>query len=207
MALPDWSRLLLHSHWLPLILFAGAFADAFIASSLLILGEVFFIAAGYAIAALREWWFLSVIWFGAFCGDTTSYLIGRCYGSDLAYQFTRRRPKWRLNYMRAQRLLKARGVITVFSARLAGPISKFMPFIAGTLRMPVFAFLSASTAGIIVGSAQFILVGWLLEKGVKSRYFFNDLFFAHPILMGGFLLSVAAMVIWIVIRWHRRRST
>ncbi len=73
MTLPDWLLGILQSHWLPLIIFTGAFGDAFIVSSLFVFGEFFFIGAGYGIAQDNHWWLLPVTWAGAFLGDCASY--------------------------------------------------------------------------------------------------------------------------------------
>lgn len=108
--------------------------------------------------------------------------------------------------MRAQRLLKTRGAMTVFSARLAGPISKFMPFLAGSLHMPLFSFLLASVTGIIAGTAQFIFAGWFLGKGIGSRHFFYAFFSAHPILIGSAFFACAVLVILLIIRWRKKRA-
>lgn len=198
--LPGWLIDLLQSPWLPVVLFAGALGDALIGTSLFVFGEVFFLGAGYAIASLNSWWLILCVWLGAFCGDLSSFWVGRYHGKKIVNRYFYHRPKWRLNYYRARYLIKTKGAIAVFTARLSGPLSKFMPFIAGTLHMPTGVFLVVSFLGIIVGSAQFIAVGWLVGHGINQRQFLMTLLTSHPWLSA----FVAGLVLLLIVLLLRR---
>lgn len=50
--MPPWLSYALNSHYFSLIIFLGAFGDAFLFSAPFVFGEIFFIAAGYALAHL-----------------------------------------------------------------------------------------------------------------------------------------------------------
>lgn len=174
--LPDWLTALLSSPWMPFILFAGAFGDAFIGTSLFILGEIFFIAGGYVVAKSGEWWLIPLIWSGALLGDMISYWIGRHYGKNIIRKFIRPRAKRRLHYQRAYRLMLKYGGSAIFIARVSGPLSKVMPLLAGTMGFSFMKVLFASTFGIIVATLQFFIIGWCLLNGVDYWHSFWNIF-------------------------------
>ncbi|UJF23784.1 VTT domain-containing protein [Suttonella sp. R2A3] len=167
--MPDWLASWLNTPWLPLLLFAGAFGDAFLFTSVLVFGELFFIASGYVSAQTHNYWLLGIVWLGAFMGDVSSFAFGRHVGVRGIRRITHRRAKWRLNVQRAIRMLRNKGARTVFFARLLGPISKITPFLAGALNMRWRPFLCASGAGVMCASTQFILIGWLLAHGINAH--------------------------------------
>lgn len=164
--MPAWLAACFYSPYLPIILLIGSFGDAFLPTALFIWGEIFFVAGGYAVALHEQYWLILLIWLGAIGGDCISYMIGRHYGMPLLNRLTRKRPKLRLNAQRARRLIQRKGAITLVLARISGPVSKFTPFMAGSLKMPFFPFLIASIIGVLIGTAQFIFAGWALAKGI-----------------------------------------
>lgn len=164
--MPTWLTAFLNSSYLPVLLFLGAFGDAFLPTALFIWGEVFFIAAGYSVMLHQQYWLIPLIWAGAISGDCVSYLLGQRYGFSFLNRFIRKRPKLRLNARRAKGLIQRKGIITLVMARVSGPISKFTPFMAGSLKMPFSSFLLASVMGVLIGTAQFIFAGWALAKGI-----------------------------------------
>lgn len=205
--LPDWLQALLSSAWLPAVLFLGTFGDACLLTSLMIFGEIFFIACGYVIASTQHWWLLLPLWSGALLGDAASYFIGKSVGVRLAYRLIARRPKLRLNYYRAQRFIKEKGVISIFIARITGPIAKFMPFLAGVAKLRFVPFLGASLAGILVGSLQFLLIGWLLASGINYRHLIFAWIKMHWLLSGGILLTALFLIFFTWNVYKKIRST
>lgn len=200
--MPEWLSAWLGSPWLPLLLLAGAFGDAFLFTSLIIFGELFFIAAGYASAHTHHYWLLGCVWLGALIGDISSFAFGRRVGVKGIRRFTHRRAKWRLNIQRAIRMLRNKGARTIFFARLAGPVSKVTPFLAGALQMPWRPFLLASSAGVVCASAQFILIGWLLAHGIKAR----EHIIAWLLADIGWLLMLLLMIIIIFLLYRHRKA-
>lgn len=163
--IPSWLNEWLASPWLPAILALGAFADAFLLTSVFVLGELFFIAAGYTLGLTAQWWLIPLIWGSALLGDLSSYWLGQGYGERIIRRFIHKGAKRRLNYLRAKRLMQKRGGIAIFTARLTGPIAKFMPFLAGTMNVPFYTVLWASLLGVIIGTIQFFIIGWLVAVG------------------------------------------
>lgn len=201
--LPDWLQQLLHSPYLPLIIFLGAFGDAFLFTNLFILGEIFFIAGGYAIASHRNWLLLPLIWLAALLGNCASYYIGRRYGENIVRRFIKIGAKRRLNYQRAKRLIQKHGISAIITARIAGPISKFTPFIAGVLKMRAWQLSLASLCGIVIGTAQFVAMGWFLAKGLNYWQEIRE-FFAENILLCSVLLFCLISLACLI--WRRRKA-
>lgn len=200
--LPDWLHNLLYSPWLPLIIFLGAFGDAFLLTSLFILGEFFFIAGGYAIATQHNWLLLPLIWIAATLGDCISYYIGRHYGESIVKRFIKIGAKRRLNYQRAKRLVQKHGVSAIITARVAGPIAKFTPFIAGVLNMPALKLSLASLLGVILGTAQFIAIGWFLAKGMNYWHELKVFVIDNLLLLLALSLSILSLFYY----YKRRRN-
>lgn len=202
--LPDWLTAWLASPWLPAVLFAGAFADAFIGTSLFVLGELFFVAGGYVLAQHGQWWIVPLIWLGALSGDLISYAIGRYYGKQIVDRFVRRRAKRRLHYRRAYRLMEKRGGMAIFIARITGPLSKLMPLLAGSMKLPFSTVLYDSFWGVIIGTLQFFLIGWALAKGLDYWDWLVQAFTHAPLWRWGMgvvaLLSLIFICRWLKIR-------
>lgn len=164
--MPEWLSVWFNSPYLLFILFAGAFGDAFLPTAIFIWGEIFFVATGYVAALNNQYWAIGIIWLGALLGDCASYMIGRFYGIFLLNRLTRKRPKLRLNARRAKKLIRRRGAVTLILARISGPISKFTPFMAGSLKMSFLHFFIASVIGVLIGTLQFVFAGWALAKSI-----------------------------------------
>lgn len=168
--IPPWLSCALNSHYFSLIIFLGAFGDAFLFSAPFVFGEIFFIAAGYALAHLSGYKIVLLVYTGVVLGDICSFFIGRRYAERILRRLTHKRPRFRLNSIRAARLIKNKGAMTLIIARISGPLSKIMPFMAVSLGMNFIPFLLADFLGVVLGSAQFILAGWALAKGLHGRF-------------------------------------
>ncbi|MGB8078543.1 MAG: hypothetical protein WCF09_11770, partial [Gallionella sp.] len=67
------------------VLFLGAFFETLIPTSLVVLGEVFFVAGALlaGMGILNVWAVLAVLYAGGILGDNSSYWLGRHFGSSL----------------------------------------------------------------------------------------------------------------------------
>ena len=157
----------LHSPWLLALLFGGAMADAIIGVGFFIYGEVFFLLGGYAIASGHGYWIVLLLWSGAWAGDLLSYWLGHKYGKSLLYGRLKKSKRLRANYRKARSQLHQRQKFAIFSARLLGPLSWVMPFIAGVAKVQPRTFMLYSGIGVLIGTTQFIVVGYLLHQGIS----------------------------------------
>ena len=165
--MPNWLTPFIHSAWLPAILFAGAFGDAFIGTSLFVLGEIFFVAGGYAFAVTHDWTVIPLIWLGALFGDLISYAVGTRYGETIIRRFVGKGRKRRLHYHKARLIMLKKGGAAILTARLTGPAAKLMPLLAGSMRVPFNTVLVASTLGVVFGTLQSLLIGYFLAHGIN----------------------------------------
>lgn len=162
-----------HQIYAYLILFLGSYFETLIITSPLIYGEIVFIAGAIlaGMGYLHLWEAMLALYAGGLLGDSTSYWIGRRFGHRVFY-FLNKRPLLgkfftEKNYDRGERYFNKYGGASVFLARLAGPVSWVMPFIAGTFRLAYGQFLKFNIPGVIVGVSQFILIGYLFGKGYQ----------------------------------------
>ena len=187
------------------VLFLGAFFETLIPLSLVVLGEVFFLAGALlaGIGALNVWVVLAVLYGGGILGDNASYWLGRHFGSSLLETMS----SWPLlgrlvhhdNYQRGLAFFERRGAIAIFAARLSGPLSWIMPTMAGVFRLDYPTFLSFNTLGIVIGIGQFIVVGYFFGEYLPSILAFADRF-SSPILASISVLILAGAWYW----WRRR---
>lgn len=203
--LPDWLNQFLYSVWFVPILMLGAFADAFIGTGLFVLGEIFFVAGGYMFALTGNWWLFPLIWLAALVGDLASYFIGIYYGERIIRRFIRKGKRRRLNYLRARRIMQTKGGMAIFTARITGPVAKFMPFLAGSMNLPFKTVFIASFWGVILGTIQFFFIGFFLAQGLNYWDVVWNFIKDNPIFsaLTGILLLSFCVFGW---KYYRRKK-
>jgi membrane-associated protein len=188
------------------VLFMGAFFETLIPTSLVVLGEVFFIPGALlaGMGALNVWAVVAVLYTGGILGDNASYWLGRRYGLSLFERLARWPGVGRLvhhdNYQRGVAFFERRGAIAVFAARLSGPLSKVTPAMAGVFRLDYATFLRFNTPGILIGIGQFIVVGYFFGEYLPSILAWADRFGAAVLALALALMAAGA---WY---WWRRRA-
>lgn len=155
-----------HQRTAYLLLFLGALLETLIPFSLLILGEVIFLAGAVlaGMGVLDLWGVMAALFTGGILGDNLSYGIGRRYGAGLFARLQH----WPLigrqfrqeNYDRAADFFARHGAMAVFIARLSGPLSWITPALAGIFRLNYQTFLRFNTPAVIIGISQFVIVGY-----------------------------------------------
>ena len=188
------------------VLFLGAFFETLIPTSLVVLGEVFFIAGALlaGMAILNVWAVLGVLYAGGILGDNASYWLGRHFGLQLFDSLAHWPLVGRLvhqdNYQRGVVFFERRGAIAVFAARLSGPLSWVMPAMAGVFRLDYATFLRYNTVGIMIGIGQFIVAGYFFGEYLSLIFEWADRF--GSTILASFLTMIAAGA-WY---WWRRRA-
>jgi membrane-associated protein len=188
------------------VLFLGAFFETLIPTSLVVLGEVFFIAGALlaGMGILNVWAVLAVLYAGGILGDNSSYWLGRRFGSSLFDHLARLPVVGRLahsdNYRHGVAFFERRGAIAVFAARLSGPLSWVMPAMAGAFRLDYATFIRFNTLGVMIGIGQFIVVGYFFGAYLPSILEYAARFSATIL---AFLSALVAVGGWY---WRRRRA-
>jgi membrane-associated protein len=149
------------------ILFLGSFFETLIPFSLMIYGEIFFIAGAVLAGAgkLNIWAVAGVLYCGAILGDNSSYWLGRRYGINL-FDVLSKWPVIRHFFKESYKekgiqFFRKRGEAAVFFARLCGPFSWFVPALAGVFQQRYCRFIIFNTLGIIIGIGEFLVLGYL----------------------------------------------
>lgn len=188
------------------VLFLGSFFETLIPTSLVVLGEVFFLAGALlaGMGALNVWVVLGVLYAGGILGDNASYWLGRRYGVSLFEHLARWPLMGRMlhhgTYQRGVAFFERRGALAIFGARLSGPLSWVMPAMAGMFRLKYATFLPFNTLGVVIGIGQFILVGYFFGERLPTILGYVEHFGAAMIAP---LLALIAAGTWY---WLRRRA-
>jgi membrane-associated protein len=174
-----------------IILFLGAFFETLIPFSLLVMGELFFLAgallAGMQVLDVRL--VVIVLCVGGILGDNTSYWLGRNFGEGFFAILPRlpfiKKPVLDGIFHRGMEFFERRGAVAVFAGRLSGPLSWVTPAMAGMFRLDYKTFLRFNTLGVVIGIGQFLVAGYyfgsflpeiIVSVGRWSPYLFFLLF-------------------------------
>lgn len=193
-----------HRSWAYFVLFAGAFFETVIPFSLLVLGEVFFLAGAWlaGLHVLDVWIVMGVLFLGGLLGDNASYWMGRHFGPGLFGRLARwplvGRLVHRENHQRGIAFFRRRGALAVFAARFSGPLSWVTPALAGTFGLNYPVFLRYNTPAVILGISPFIAVGYFFGHYIPAL-----LAWAHTAALAVALGLIAALVL---VTLARRRS-
>ena len=129
-----------HSHYAYIILFFGAICDTLFPISFFIYGEIFFLSGGIlaGMGVLNIFILAPILYAGGIIGDNASYYIGHKYGSRvLAWIHEKGRFSTifkKESQATLTKMLEEKGEISIFLARVGGPIARISPFIIGTLQ-------------------------------------------------------------------------
>lgn len=175
------------------VLFLGAFFETLIPFSLVVMGELFFLAGALlaGMQVLDVWLVVIVLCVGGILGDNASYWLGRYFGAGLFATLPRLpfMKKAVLNniFHRGVEFFERRGAVAVFAGRLSGPLSWVTPAMAGMFRLDYKTFIRFNTLGVVIGIGQFIVAGYFFGTYLPeiiacarrwSPYFFSLLFAA-----------------------------
>ncbi|CCN37601.1 putative SNARE associated Golgi protein [Vibrio nigripulchritudo SO65] len=180
-----------------LMLFGGAFLDALIGPNLIVMGEPFLLAAGYLLQQGTTLGVIAVI-AGAIVGDHLSFGMGRYWGNPIQKKLIRKFPKLRRVFARARILMRKKGAWVITFARLLGPISWVVPFIAGSHGYKWRKFAIYDSIGILLGVGQFVAWGYLIATGLETFNWLNDakVFVAEHKVLLGFLFAFGVLGIY-----------
>lgn len=149
-----------------LVLFAGSYFETLIGFGFFVHGEFFFLPGGIlaGIGVLNIWLVMLVCSVGGFLGDTSSFFIGKKYGKRITDRLfhEKNRHLTPALFEKAKAVFHRSGTRSIFFARFLGPISWITPFVAGTIDVRYKEFLTYNIPGVILGIAQFVLVGYFL---------------------------------------------
>lgn len=101
---------------------------------------------------------------GAITGDQLSYHIGRTYGTTLITQYSIISDQQK---KKAEQFFKRHGPKAVFFSKFMGPVSRIVPFLAGSHSLNHRTFTLYNIIGSICGIGQFILIGYYGFRYVK----------------------------------------
>ncbi len=187
------------------LLFFGAFSETLLPFSLVIYGEVFFIAGAVlaGLGSLDIWGVAAVLYGGGILGDNCSYWLGRHYGPQLLHKISRipgGRYFLRHDYEKKGLAFFGRhGNAAVFLARLCGPLSWFIPALAGSFRLRYSRFVFYNALGVIVGIGEFLIIGYFLGDNLETIFLWLK-------RLGYIPAGIALILLLIVLQRCRRKQ-
>jgi membrane-associated protein len=192
-----------HKNSAYLILFLGSMFETIIGFSFFVYGELFFLAgsimAGMGILDIRE--LIVVLYAGGIIGDSISYFLGFRYGPLIYDKLKNIRYINRYindeNYRKGTLFFQRKGAISIFLARLLGPISWITPFVAGIYKLKYRKFLFYNIPGVIIGIGEFIVVG----------YFFGRHFDKIFKIISNYLYLFVFIVIYLILLYFFLKKT
>lgn len=177
------------------VLFIGAYLETLIPFSLVVFGELFFIAGSVlaGIGKLNIWIVAAVLYLGGILGDSCSYWLGRRYGMNLFLTLAQQPLIGR--FFREEMMAKGvsffrrKGDAAVFFARLCGPCSWVVPAFAGAFGQRYGRFIFFNTFGVILGIGEFLVLGYLFGNNLEEVVVFIQRFgVIPPLVIFSFLL-------------------
>ncbi|HWA55216.1 MAG TPA: DedA family protein, partial [Solirubrobacterales bacterium] len=196
--LEDFSNAL--GAWTYLIVGAFAFAETGAFVGLVVPGETVMLLGG-AVAgqgAIDIYLLITIAWFSAWLGDTTSFFIGRRLGREFVIK---NGPRVGISHERFEKVedyFSRHGGKTIFIGRFISLVRAFAPFIAGSSGMRYRAFVPYSILGTGLWASAHILVGYFFSRSIESA--------AKYAGRGAFLLAttiVVVVVVVVVVRYLR----
>ncbi|MGA8863416.1 MAG: DedA family protein [Gallionella sp.] len=189
------------------VLFLGAFFETLMPTSLVVLGEVFFIPGAMlaGMGVLNVWAVGAALYAGGILGDNASYWLGRYFGVSLFERLAQLPLVGRFlheeNYRRGVAFFERRGALAVFAARLSGPLSWVMPAMAGMFRLDYATFIRFNTLGVMLGIGQFIAVGYFCGAYLPAIVHFGESY--GPVIFASLCVPLG-LAVWY--GWAKRRA-
>jgi membrane-associated protein len=181
------------------IVFGAVVAERSIFLGLFVPGDVILALGGVYAARhrLTLGWVIALGTIAAILGESIGFWLGRRYGESLIKKIPLvRRLEPRLDS--AREYFRESGGWTVAVGRYATAAGAFVPFVAGTTRMPYRKFLMFDVPAIAVWAAGITLLGYFLG---------NELERIDRILARfGYAMLLALVLLILIVIMRRRRS-
>ena len=187
-------------------LIAGAvLVERSIFLGLIVPGDVI-LALGGVYSARKELNLIAVIFIGIFAaiiGESTGYWLGRKFGRGLIQRIPLVR-RLDSRFEDAERYFKKRGGLTVALGRYATAAGAFVPFVAGTAKMPFGTFLAYDIPAISIWATGITLIGYYFGRNIDRV----DRILARfgYIMLALLVAYLAGQLIWKRVRRDRQET-
>jgi membrane protein DedA with SNARE-associated domain/membrane-associated phospholipid phosphatase len=133
-------------------------------------GETFVILAG-AVAGqgvTNLYLTIAIVWFSAWAGDTTSFLIGKRLGRGFIERHGARVRITPERFRQVESYFDRHGGKTILIGRFIGLVRALAPFVAGSSGMEYRAFLPYSVLGTGLWAGTFTVLGYLGSRSIQE---------------------------------------
>jgi membrane protein DedA with SNARE-associated domain len=109
---------------------------------------------------------IAIVWFCAWAGDSTSFLIGTRLGREFVLKHGSKVLITKERFEQVERYFQSHGGKTILIGRFIGLVRALAPFIAGSSGMKYRAFVPFSVMGTGLWAAAFSLLGYALANSI-----------------------------------------
>ncbi len=172
-------------HWGYWVLFLAALLEPLPGFGLFIPGQTLAVVAGFLarLHVLHPFAAWAVASLGAILGDLGGYLLGQRYGAGIV-AFGKRFGYTQARHERTRRLLKEHAGKTILVGRFSSLTRSFVPFVAGTMRVPPGRFLLFNVLGGVSWAATYVALGYLFGAGYQAAARWLGAVFLGALLLG-----------------------
>jgi len=159
--LPKWA--IEYGVWVYAIVFLIIFCETGLVIFPFLPGDSFLFLIGTLCgsAIMDPWISFLVIFFGALCGDTVNFLVGRFFRGRLS-------PDNRLisqkNIQKTEKFFDKHGGKSLILARFVPIIRTYAPFVGGLVNMPYKRFISFNVFGAFIWPVVFLSAGYFFGQ-------------------------------------------
>jgi membrane-associated protein len=141
---------------------------------------------------------LALVWVAAALGDLTSFLLGQRLGRRFLLAHGRRVGVGPQRLERVEGFFDRHGPKAILIGRFVGIVRAVAPFLAGSSRMRLRAFLPWSLLGTLLWASTFTLAGYAFHRSFEAA--------AHTLAHGAFAVAIVAAAL-LALRAHHVRRT
>lgn len=142
----------------------------------------------------------------AITGDTIGYVIGARGGRRLLLRYGRHIGLTRRRYRKLHLRFNRHGIWFVLFARFFDFLRQVNGLLAGSVDMPFMRFVLFNNIGAVLWVSLWGLGAYFIGRGLNrwvSRYETAVTW----VVMALVAISLASAVVWVLRRWHRRRTS
>ncbi len=149
---------------------------------------------------------IALVWAGAFCGDTASFLLGRKLGRSWVLEHGERLRITHERFAQVEAYFDRHGGKTILIGRFIGLVRALAPFIAGSSGMRYRAMAPYSILGTGLWATFFTLLGYYAAKNLNAVFNAAERGFFWFAVIVGVIVFVVVAVRWLRVAENRERA-
>lgn len=156
-------------HWGYWIIFFAALAESTPILGIIIPGQTFVILGGFFARTGAYNVFIAALLaaVGGFIGDMVGYFTGKRIGHPFIIKYGKYIKYEKQHYEKTKSLLEKHAGKTILIGRLNGVTRALIPFISGTMRIPLLRFIPYTILSCLLWASTFIGIGFIFGQSYE----------------------------------------